>query len=202
MKNFLDRNDEKISEKAFSQSMLVSVLSILLCIVALCSVTYAWFTNETASSNNKLTSGSFDVTIAVSKVEDGVATASNIDVQPDPANVGKYYCTLEPVAGAETTYEISLKLTDTSTVKGHCIVKIGAAQEQHTAAIIGTNTANVVNEPVTDPFTFRITVKETTKVILEPRWGVVVNPDIMKDATIVVEPVSSAPDDNDTSVEP
>lgn len=195
MKNFFDCKDEKITEKAFSQSLIISVVSILLCLVALCSMTYAWFTNETTSNSNTLTSGSFDVTINVSKVEEGVATASNIKAESDTANVGKYKCTLE-----QGTYEISLTLTQESTVKGHCVVTIGTGAEQHTAAIIGDNTANVdKNATKTNPFTFRITVTETTKVTLEPRWGVVVNPDIENGSTY---PMSEVKDEGETTQEP
>lgn len=195
MKNFFDCKDEKITEKAFSQSLIISVLSILLCLVALCSMTYAWFTTETSSSSNTLMSGSFDVTIAVSQVEDGVATASNIEVEPDPANPGKYTCTLE-----KGTYEISLTLTPGSTVKGHCVVTIGGGEEQHTAAIIGDNTANVDETATkTDPFKFKITVTETTKVTLEPRWGEVVEPDIDYNSTIDL--TTSANDETNQSNE-
>ena len=77
MKNFFECKDEKITEKAFSQSLIISVVSILLCIVALCSMTYAWFTAETTSSSNTLTSGSFDVTVDIVKTEGEVSTVDN-----------------------------------------------------------------------------------------------------------------------------
>ena len=192
MKNFFDCKDEKITEKAFSQSLIISVVSILLCIVALCSVTYAWFTGETTSGSNTLMSGSFDVKITVSAVEDGVATASNEELTEDPTQAGRYICTLNP-----GTYQISLKLTEGSTVKGHCIVTIGDSAPQHTAAIIGNNTANVgENTTKTDPFTFTLTVTKKTTITLEPRWGVVVEPDIEHGSTYPI------PDDGDTTQEP
>ena len=194
MKNIFTSNDEKISEKAFSQSIIISVVSILLCIVMLCSLTYAWFTSETSSSSNTLMSGTFDVTINVYKVIDGVATTSTIEAESN--NEGKYSNTLE-----YGTYEISLKLTEESTVKGHCIVTIGNAVAQHTAAIIGTNTANAENAAITNPFTFRITVTETTKVILEPRWGVVVEPDIVNGELIGKNSNSNDANDVNQSIE-
>ena len=172
MKNFFDCKDEKITEKAFSQSLIISVVSILLCLVALCSMTYAWFTGSTSSGNNTLIAGSFDVDISVSQVEGGVASANAIKAISNTE--GKYTYELQP-----GTYEITLKLTDTSTVKGHCVVTIGNGAEQHTDAIIGNNTANVDESTTkTDPFTFKITVTEKTTVVLEPRWGVIVNADI------------------------
>lgn len=193
MKNFFDCKDEKITEKAFSQSLIISVVSILLCIVALCSVTYAWFTGETTSGSNTLMSGSFDVDITVSKVEDDVATASTVELTEDPTKAGRYICTLE-----KGTYEIVLTLTGGSTVKGHCVVTIGNGAEQHTDAIIGNNTANVDESTTkTDPFTFKITVTEKTTVTLEPRWGVVVNADIDYNEEIKVGTVPSGEESNE-----
>lgn len=188
MKNFFDCKDEKITEKAFSQSLIISVVSILLCLVALCSMTYAWFTGSTSSGNNTLVSGSFNVDITVTLVGDG--TTRNIDAVSD--NEGKYTYTLQP-----GTYEISFMLTETSTVKGHCVVTIGNNAAQHTAAIIGTNTANVENEEITDPFKFKITLTEAMTVVLEPRWGVVVNADIDYNEEIKVGTVPSGEESNE-----
>ena len=189
MKNIFDCKDEKITEKAFSQSLIISVVSILLCIVALCSVTYAWFTGETTSGSNTLMSGSFDVKITVSELVDGVASATAIEAKSN--NEGKYTYKLQT-----GTYEISLALTEDSTVKGHCVVTIGN-DTQHTDAIIGTNTANVENAATTDPFKFKITVTEETTVILEPRWGVVVNADIDYNEEIKVGTVPSGEESNE-----
>lgn len=191
MKNFFDCKDEKITEKAFSQSLIISVVSILLCIVALSSVTYAWFTGETTSGSNTLMSGSFDVKITVSKLEDGVASANAIEAESN--NEGKYTYKLLP-----GTYEISLALTEDSTVKGHCVVTIGI-DTQHTDAIIGANTANVENAAMTDPFKFKITVTAETTVFLEPRWGVVVNADIDYDEEIKVETVPSGEENTEVT---
>ena len=191
MKNFFDCKDEKITEKAFSQSLIISVVSILLCIVALSSVTYAWFTGETTSGSNTLMSGSFDVKITVSKLEDGVASANAIEAESN--NEGKYTYKLLP-----GTYEISLALTEDSTVKGHCVVTIGN-DTQHADAIIGANTANVENAAMTDPFKFKITVTAETTVFLEPRWGVVVNADIDYDEEIKVETVPSGEENTEVT---
>lgn len=191
MKNFFDCKDEKITEKAFSQSLIISVVSILLCIVALSSVTYAWFTGETTSGSNTLMSGSFDVKITVSKLEDGVASANAIEAESN--NEGKYTYKLLP-----GTYEISLALTEDSTVKGHCVVTIGI-DTQRTDAIIGANTANVENAAMTDPFKFKITVTAETTVFLEPRWGVVVNADIDYDEEIKVETVPSGEENTEVT---
>ena len=162
--------NEKISEKTFSQSLIVSVVSILLCIVVLCSLTYAWFTTESESNSNTLTSGTFDVIINVTD-----ENASKVE----PTSSGdKYVYQLQP-----GTYEISLRLTESSTVKGHCVVNIGDGPDLHTAAIIGTNTANAAGAEITDPFTFKIVVTEDTTITLTPRWSIAAEPDIAYNST-------------------
>ena len=65
MKNFFETNnsDGKISDKAFKQSLVISVLCILFCMIGLCSITYAWFTKETKSQTNSITSGNFELEV-------------------------------------------------------------------------------------------------------------------------------------------
>ncbi len=160
MKNFFDCKDEKITERAFSQSLFISVLSILLCLVALCSMTYAWFTGETSSKANTLTSGSFDLTVSV----DGVTVTED--------DKGVWHATLDKIG---RTYQVTLTLTEESSVKGHCIVKVGTDTPKRTGVIMRTQAENGENS---DSFVFTITVTESTTVTFEPCWGVAVNSEI------------------------
>ena len=194
MKHIFDSKDEKLTEKAFIQSVVISVVGILLCIVALCSATFCWFTGGTENNSNTLVSGSFDVTINVVKGNaigdanggQGTATAQadtgaengtqaeQIAVTADPNHAGVFICDL-PGPG---TYTVTLTLKEGSTVKGHCLVTVGEDAVKHTAAIIGDNTTNREGEENTNPFIFTVTVQDATRVSFEPRWGVVVQPDI------------------------
>lgn len=203
MKNIFDSKDEKLTEKAFIQSVVISVVGILLCIVALCSATFCWFTGGTENHSNTLVSGSFDVTITVVKgnasaqADTGAAggtQAEQIEVTADPAQAGVFVCNL-PEAG---TYTVTLKLKEGSTVKGHCVVTVGDDNAVHTAAIIGKNTNNCENETLTDPFMFTITVTAPTSVRFEPRWGVVVEPQIQQGGTYPTpaETEPEKPDEN------
>lgn len=180
MKKLVNKYGEKISEKAFSQSIIISVIGMLLCIVVLGSMTYAWFTNETSSNSNTITSGAFDLTISVCELTDGALSNNDISLTPDLDIDGKYSCNLE--AG---TYIVTLKLTDESTVKGHCVVKVGELTPQYTAAIVGERTVNAENQTMTDPFTFTITITEATTVSFEARWGIAVSPDISNGGELV-----------------
>ena len=70
----------KLTEKAFKQSITISIIGILLCMVALCSVTWAWFSAEISSSSNDITSAYCDVTVSV----------KNNDTAIVPSSDGKY----------------------------------------------------------------------------------------------------------------
>ena len=214
MKNIFDSKDEKLTEKAFIQSVVISVVGILLCIVALCSATFCWFTGGTENHSNTLVSGSFDVTITVVKGNaigdanggQGTATAQadtgaaggtqaeQIEVTAAPDHAGIFICDL-PEAG---TYTVTLTLKEGSTVKGHCVVTVGNDNDVHTAAIIGENTNNCEDETLTDPFMFTITVTAPTSVRFEPRWGVVVEPQIQQGGTYPTpaETEPEKPDEN------
>ena len=174
MKNFFDIKNEKTTEKAFSQSLIVSVISIFLCLVALCSVTYAWFVGGASSDSNTLVSGSFDITVSVSYLNEQTSALEDVTVLPDPNNRGGYLCALN----RKGKYTVSLKLTGESTVKGHCEVTVEGDSPKQTDAIIGPKTQNQDNRELTDPFTFTIEVDGPTTVTFEPRWGIVAKPDI------------------------
>ena len=46
------QNNEKLSDKAFARLALTSILGILVCIICLCSTTYAWFTGSAQVDSN------------------------------------------------------------------------------------------------------------------------------------------------------
>lgn len=173
MKSFFTSNDEKITEKAFSHSLAVSVFSILLCLVLLCSMTYAWFTDGTVSSSNTLVSGSFALDISVA--QDG---GEPIAVTAVEGEDGVWSCTLPD---KEEEYIVTLTLDPDSTAKGHCIVRING-MDKNTDAIIGDRTANKDRYTKNSPFTFTIqTTENDTVVEFRPVWGVVAESDIKAD---------------------
>lgn len=177
MKNFFDTTDEKITEKAFSQSIIISVVSILLCIVMLCSLTYAWFSEDVSSNTNKLAAGHFSVTVdSVIRNEDGgIATANEESVLPDSSGVYNL---------AKGTYTVTLQLTGETTVKGYCVVVIDD-KEYRTEVIVNEQTKNEVYHTPNAPFTFKIKITEAEATVkIESRWGVPADPIVNKDGVI------------------
>ena len=165
MHKLFDSKDEKLTEKAFSQSLIISIISILLCVVALCSMTFAWFVGGAESSSNVLASGSFDLVITVTK--DG----NELPLEPDTNKEGALICNISEGG----TYTVILKLKEGSSVKGHCLVKVGNDEYRHTAAIFKRNSSENYSE---QDFIFTVTVSGGTAIVFEPRWGMVAEPDI------------------------
>ena len=86
---FFGSKQDKLTDKAFTQSIAVSVISILLCVVALCSVTWAWFSEGVTSFSNTIKTGNCTVTVSV--MYDGVEIATNSDATGTyPIDAGKY----------------------------------------------------------------------------------------------------------------
>ena len=163
MKNFFDYTDEKITEKAFMQGLVMSVIGILACIISLCSITYAWFSGSVSSGNNVLKAGSFDLTIE--------------------AKVGTTDIDLETIDGvckytfAPGTYTVTLTVTDNSTAKGYCIIKAG--DNQYITGKMGntqasTQSASAETETLIKEYAFTLEVTGTTSVEIEfhPIWGI------------------------------
>ena len=68
------QNNEKLSDKAFARLVLTSILGILVCIICLCSTTYAWFTASVQVNNNTLKAADACL-ISVSVYKDGAEGA-------------------------------------------------------------------------------------------------------------------------------
>ena len=146
-----DIKRDKLTDKAFTRLIITSVLGILVCIVCLCSATWAWFSAAVSADGNKVRAGKFDLTVSVADQSDSqLQITENAD--------GKRVCTFEDAG----TYTVSLKMTDDTTVtKGFCIIYVGE-DTYYTASI----------NAETDPFTFTLDVKEAgASVIFSPAWG-------------------------------
>ena len=68
------QNNEKLSDKAFARLALTSILGILVCIICLCSTTYAWFTGSVQVDNNTFKAAD-ECLLSVSVYKDGAEEA-------------------------------------------------------------------------------------------------------------------------------
>lgn len=160
MKNFFETKQEKITEKAFSQSLFISIASILICIVLLCSITFAWFSEDVSNNANKVEAGRFDIGVkSVVLIE----TSGETEVSANESGV----YTL-----AEGTYRVTVELTAETTVKGHCIITVNG-EEYHTDVIVNDSTKNDVYTTPNSPFEFELVIPDGgATVTFDSRWGI------------------------------
>ena len=174
MKNFFDFKDTKITEKAFSQNILISIAGILLSIVMLCSSTYAWFSADISSNTNKLESGHFRINVvSVAPVVDGTPLNENAIT----ANASGVYTLVEG------TYMITVEPTAESNVKGYCLVTANG-EEYRTDVIVNDRAVNEQYPTPNTPYVFYIKVSESTKVKIDSRWGIPADADVSADGTL------------------
>ena len=145
MKNFFECKDEKITEKAFSQSLIISVVSILLCLVALCSVTWAWFSEDVTSSSNTIKTGNCTVMVSVMN-----------ETMEIPLNATGTY-TFE----AGKSYKIIITSTG-SVTSSYCKLVIGG-QDFYTEQVSTSEPNNTI--------TFALAFDAPTEVEIITRWG-------------------------------
>ena len=163
LKNIFRSKEEKVSEKAFSQGLFISVLSILLCLIALGSTTYAWFGVDTSSGNNVIESGKFALLISVTD-----ADGNPIDVTEN-AN-GTFGCLFRDCG----VYTVVLAMTEDSTAtKGYCDVVFPSSVKKHTDSI--SRDPDIGIDPLS--FTIEITTEGAT-VSFMPKWGIPAHADI------------------------
>ena len=163
MNEMFTAKEENITEKAFLRGLLVSIFSILVCAVALFSITYAWFTADLSSGGNVLESSRFALDVFVTDEEgNAVPVTSNED--------GSFFCVL----AATGRYTVTLKMTaDTTATKGYCNVTVNSLEKKQTAPISTDPEIGV------EPFVFVLeAVEENTKVLFAPHWGLPANAEI------------------------
>ena len=166
MKKYSVSNEEKLTDKAFLHSVTVSIFSILLCIIMLCSITYAWFSTDISSGGNKLESGYFELEIAVAKDSVTLASDNTVDLTK---NGGVWSCNL-----TEGTYIATLKLAHDATAKGYCYFTVGS-DKYYTGTIIGADNPDKESFPggleeIT--LTIKVETGAQAAVKFEPRWGI------------------------------
>lgn len=162
-----NKSADKITDKAFSRLMLTSVLGILVCIMCLCSATWAWFSTDISNDSNTLGTGKFGLCVAITDANGASVTISERDD-------GTSVCTL----GEAGQYTVTLTMTeDTTVTKGFCSIKVAGRSYQ---------TASITVEG-TNPFVFTLdAAKDGMTVTLSPAWGLPANADVEYGGTLVI----------------
>ena len=167
MRNTIPKHEEKISDKVLSQTLIFSTISILLCIVALCSATYAWFVADVSSHSNRLETGRFDLVVLVSN-----ESGESVDVTDSTAGAVVIF----EDAGI---YTVTLAISDDTTAsRGFCKLKVGD---------VSYTTASISRESSGGTFVFKIkTTEPNTVITFISAWGIPAHEDVKNEATLIL----------------
>lgn len=139
---------EMLSDKAFSRLLLTSLLGIFVCIICLCSTTFAWFSDDAPSSRNEITmAGDCLLSVSVS-CEGTVLTGIEDGVELE----------------AGKSYEVTLTLPP-NTASGYCLLTAGGVNYY-------TDYISRHTEETEKTVTFTLTVVTTQTVKFTTRWGI------------------------------
>lgn len=166
--------------------LLPSVLGICICVVCLCSMTWAWYTVSIEAPAQKITTSYFKVTVKSIKVESGPAEATEDSADLDTNDASD----IQPEKGggyelkADTTYTVVLEATGTVENSGYCLIE---------------NVSNKTKS-YTDPFKPGEVVEiyfypvESGTYTFTGVWG---NPPAESGGSLIVYAPPSAPDEQD-----
>ena len=174
MKKFnLTSEKTMITEERLKAVLLPSFLSIILSVILLCGMTWAWFETTKAGSTEPIRTAEYGMTVTVSK--GGVA-----EIGGDYGNGGKRY-----ILAADIDYTVVLTATGTAKT-GFCIMSFPA---ENAEGITVTKELYSAQMPSGSSITFTFRLAKATEVNFMPQWGTSARseaPDIENGKTISV----------------
>ncbi len=160
------KHEGKLSERVFLESAVISVVSILLCIVVLCSMTYAWFTMSVSSGENSFAAGCFGLDVQI-------ADSASLPVDPQAGADGMQVFSLSP-----GVYTVTLTPSaDTTVSKGYAVITAGGVS-------YATDPVSVSD---TEPFTFVLDARTDVTVSFAALWGVSAEARVSRGGTVVIQ---------------
>ena len=153
---------DKLTDQAFIRLIITSVLAIVVCLVCLCSTTWAWFTESQTSAENSIKSSSCMLQITV---DDGIDGTDNV-VRGFEDGAG---ANIQLVPGV--VYKVKLEIP-TDSASGYCIIKLVDNDgdetndiKKYSASVSnnGGSYARVLN--------FEMVAEEEVYISLIPCWG-------------------------------
>ena len=153
----------KVSDKEFTRIMISSVLGIMLCVICLAGLTWAWFCGSVSSAANNITAASFNIQIDV-KVK-GTERPISRTVEN-----GIYSFSLEN----NKAYDVKIKAGGTATT-GYCEVLFGE-NVYHTIQIFNisdeSNSGSILSTDRPQEINFTVNATESTLLLkIVPQWG-------------------------------
>lgn len=156
----VEKQNKKLTDKAFFRLVTVSLLCILISITCLCSATVAWYSTNAASAGNTLESGVFALDVSVMNAGGEKLTVTKTES-------GKSTCTF--AEGGDYTVTLSVS-SDATVASGFCLIKMGE----------NVYATDLVERDAPTSFTMTVADSEATvTAVFTPNWGIPAMPDVV-----------------------
>jgi len=136
---------EKVPDTVFAARTVLSVLSAVLCVVLLCSGTYAYFTDSVSAGINKLHTATFHIAVA-----DSTGTTLT----------GEYICGLTQ----DDMHTFTLTASGTAS-NGYCAITVEDSEKTTTYYTSQMSAAGISS------MTLTVQAAEGSKITFVPQWG-------------------------------
>ena len=148
------KTTDKLTDKAFSRLMLMSILWIFVTLVSLCSLTWAWYSTNVSSSQNTLRAATSSAAITVLD-----SNGSALPIAGQNAQGQDVY-----VFEANTPYTVTLTIGENDTANAYCSLVINDFP-YHSEPLLASSVHNSLS------FQIEFTQKQVGVQVL-PRWGI------------------------------
>ena len=150
-------DDEKLTEETYLTRTVLSVIAIAVCVIALCSATYAYFSDSIVAPCATATAATYTVTVSTSAAE----------TPADADHPYEYVCP----AAANDRHTFTLSAENSTAETGYCKIKItdkdGNVSSYCTTQIFRTDGG--VGR--TTSVTLTIVAAEGCRIEILPHWG-------------------------------
>ena len=99
----VENKEEKITDKAFNRVLVTSILGILMCMVFLCSSTWAWFKDDVTNNKNVIESASYSI-VSIVKLDGTTEEITETEKNTYALTAGTYAVTLNKDGDAKYGY--------------------------------------------------------------------------------------------------
>lgn len=156
-------NTEKLTDKAFFRLLMVSVGAMALCLVCLCSTTFAWYTKSSMSTSNRVRTAE-GCLVSVSLIDTNFTDDVSDDVPVFADFSANETESEKEVLLASGAYRVDISLPADS-ASGYCILTVGT--EKYYSPYIARHQSA---EAVTVSFSIKVT--GDVSVTFTPHWGI------------------------------
>ena len=139
------KKTEKLTDKAFTRLFVTSILGIVICLVCLCSTTWAWFSTDVSSSENVIQSGEGKLAVTVTNDQAEISDIEQVKMRD------------------ADTYTVTMTLPKDS-ASGYCEIHLG--NDIYRSPYI------LRSKEAQQTLVFYISLTETTELSIKTRWGI------------------------------